>query len=93
MCQFTVFGFAKNMKNMWIGLLFLLPAMERRAATSAMANDHAVASGTAAVSFVLNVGVLSSSPLHCLKQVPHCAFALQVWGAVSFRQRSPTSGR
>ena len=34
------------MKSMWVGLLFLLPAMERRAATSAMATDHAVASGT-----------------------------------------------
>jgi hypothetical protein len=36
------------MKSMWIGLLLLLPAMERRAATSAMATDHAVASGTTA---------------------------------------------
>ena len=30
---------------MWVGLLLLLPTMERRAATSAMATDHAVASG------------------------------------------------
>lgn len=41
--SFLVFGFAKKMPQMWVGLLLLLPTMERRAATSAMATDHAVA--------------------------------------------------
>lgn len=47
------------MKSMWIGLLLLLPAMERRAATSAMATDHAVASGT----------MLVVSVFHCPKHL------------------------
>ena len=33
------------MSQMWLGLLLLLPTMERRAASSAMATDHALASG------------------------------------------------
>ena len=44
-CAFLVFGRAKQMMGMWLGLILLLPTMERRAATSAMATDHAVATG------------------------------------------------
>ena len=44
-CAFLVFGRAKQMMGMWPGLILLLPTMERRAATSAMATDHAVATG------------------------------------------------
>jgi hypothetical protein len=42
---FTVMGAGQKQWNMWLGLLVLLPTMERRAATSAMATDHAVAAG------------------------------------------------
>ena len=42
---FVTMGFRPSQWNMWIGLLLLLPTMERRAATSAMATDHAIASG------------------------------------------------
>jgi hypothetical protein len=42
---FCTMGAAPTQMNMWLGLLMLLPTMERRAATSAMATDHAIAAG------------------------------------------------
>ena len=43
--SFIMYGIGQNYYNMWLGLLLLLPTMERRAATSAMATDLAVAGG------------------------------------------------
>jgi len=77
----TLWATCKSSSQFWLGLAFLCPSMERRAATSAMATDHAVAAGFGKGEFA---GIFANWRALCVAAAP------LLYGTVA--QRFPRPG-